>query len=81
MHTLHRKENCAEGKMKPQWQIKRTVKDAEEAQKRWDQAYLHILAIAQSVEKGQMITPTEANHASSDICTSVDPKTDPNTDH
>lgn len=33
--------------MKRQWQVQRTVKQSEDGQKRWDQAFLLILEIPQ----------------------------------
>lgn len=54
-----------------QWQIKRTVKPTEDAQKRWDRAYLLILKIAQSISLNQEAPKVEVNHANSDLCTGV----------
>ena len=67
--------------MKRQWQIKRTVKELEAGQKRWDRAYLLLLEIARSAEQNQAAQETEANHASSDLCARIDPTPGPSADH
>lgn len=67
--------------MKRQWQIKRTVKEQETGQKRWDRAYLLLLEIARTVEQDQTVLETEANHASSDLCSRIDPTPGSSADH
>jgi hypothetical protein len=67
--------------MKRQWQIKRTVKELEAGQKRWDRAYLLLLEMARSVEQNQAALETEANHASSDLCACLDPTPSSGADH
>jgi len=62
----------AEETMKRQWRVKRTVKETEDGQKRWDRAYLLVLEIARSVEPSQENPGVEVNHASSDLCSRVD---------
>lgn len=67
--------------MKRQWQVKRTVKETEDGQKRWDRAYLLVLEIARSVEQSQETPSLEVSHASSDLCPRIDPKTSTSPDH
>ncbi len=67
--------------MKHQWQVKRTVKESPDGQKRWDRAYLLVLAITRSIEPGQEQPKAEVNHASSDLCPGIDPTASPSANH
>ena len=58
--------------MKRQWNIHRQVVGYPDGQRRWDRAYLLLLEIAHSVEANQTGTSPEVQHASSDLCASVD---------
>ncbi len=64
-----------------QWQVKRTVKESADGQKRWDRAYLLILEIAQAVQQSQETRTVEVNHASSDLCPGFDPTAGSSPDH
>ncbi len=64
-----------------QWQVKRTVKESADGQKRWDRAYLLVLEIAQIVQQSQGTPNTEVNHASSDLCPGIDPTAGPSPNH
>jgi len=59
--------------MKRQWKIHRKVQEYPDGQSRWDRAYLLVLEIARSVETDQTQTSLEVQHASSDLCESIDP--------
>ncbi len=67
--------------MKRQWQVKRTVKESLDAQRRWDRAYLLILEITRSIEPGQEQPKAEVEHASSNICAGIDPTANPSANH
>jgi len=67
--------------MKHQWQVKRTVKESPDGQKRWDRAYLLVLEITRSIETGQEQPKAEVNHASSDVCPGIDPTTGASANH
>ncbi len=67
--------------MKHEWQVKRTVKESPDGQKRWDRAYLLVLELTQPIEQGQGQPKAEVNHASSDLCPGIDPTAGPNADH
>jgi hypothetical protein len=67
--------------MKRQWTIHREVKEDPVGQKRWDQVYLLILEIARSAEENWKKDVSEVNHASSDLCKSLDPTSGPGSDH
>jgi hypothetical protein len=60
--------------MKRQWQIHRTMQPSKDGQKRWDQAFLAILSIGQTQEPDQTKPSEEVSHASSDLCTRLDPE-------
>ena len=49
--------------MKHEWQVKRTVKESPDGQKRWDRAYLLVLELTQPIEPGQGQSKAEVNHA------------------
>lgn len=60
--------------MKRQWKIRREVQECPNGQSRWDRAYLLVLEIARGVEIKQMqTTKPEVQHASSNLCSSLDP--------
>jgi hypothetical protein len=58
--------------MKHQWKIKRTAKEYQDGKVRWDRAYQLLLEIAQTVEEQKNKERMEVEHASSDICESID---------
>lgn len=64
-----------------QWRVKRTVKETEDGQKRWDRAYLLLLEIAQAIQQSQETPNAEVNHANSDLCPGFDPTAGPSPDH
>ncbi len=64
-----------------QWQVKRTEKASADGQKRWDRAYLLVLAIAQAVQQSQETPNAEVNHASSDLCPGINPTAGASPDH
>jgi hypothetical protein len=66
--------------MKRQWKIRREVQEYPNGQSRWDRAYLLVLEIARNVEIKQM-TNLEVQHASSDLCPSLDLETSPDSNH
>jgi hypothetical protein len=59
--------------MKRQWKKHRNVQEYPDGQSRWDRAYLLVLEIARSVETDQTPANLEVQHASSDLCESIDP--------
>ena len=63
--------------MKRQWKIYRELQECPNGQSRWDRAYLLALEIAHSVEVSQMQPILEVQHASSDLCTGLDPAPSP----
>lgn len=67
--------------MKRQWKIQRKVQEHPDGQSRWDRAYLLVLEIARSIEVDQMQTSLEVQHASSDLCESVDPTPSTSANH
>jgi hypothetical protein len=67
--------------MKRQWKIHRKVQEYPDGQSRWDRAYLVVLEIARSIEGDQMQTSLEVQHASSNLCESVDPTPSTSSNH
>jgi hypothetical protein len=68
--------------MKHEWKIRREVQEDPSGQSRWDRAYQLILGIARSVELDQIQTTcVEVQHASSNLCPSLDLEASPNTNH
>lgn len=67
--------------MKRQWKIHRKVQECADGQDRWDRAYLLVLEIARSAKIDQQTqTSLEVQHASSDLCESVDATTSTSSD-
>jgi hypothetical protein len=67
--------------MKRQWKIQRETQEYPDGQNRWDRAYRLILEIARSVEETQTQPKLEVQHASSDLCESIDPASSTSTNH
>jgi hypothetical protein len=68
--------------MKRQWKIHREVQAYPNGQSRWDRAYLLVLEIARNVEINPIHnTSPEVQHASSNLCPSLDLETSPDSNH
>ena len=66
--------------MKRQWKIKRTGKEYPDGEKRWSRAYQLLLEIGGSIEQQPIEKEPEENHASSNLCQSINvqPGAEPN---
>lgn len=75
--------------MKGQWQLRRQFQTTADAQRRWDQAYQHLLrwTLERNRQTAAVIpppvssTPEETNDENSDLCTSIDRAADARSHH
>lgn len=87
MGTLAMK-NIAEVRMKRLWKVRRQFQPTTNAERRWDQAYQHLLEWTLPIEPGSdplasFCPPAEleVRGEDCDLSTSVDKPSDPSSDH
>ena len=88
MSTLAMKDSIAEVRMKRQWQIRRQFQPTTDAERRWDQAYQHLLGWTISSEPVSALLPpfrsparTEGRDEDGDLCACVDQPSDTGSDY
>jgi hypothetical protein len=69
--------------MKQEWAIRRQTVQQSDGQRRWDMTYQCLLKWAQAAiqEASPMQTSQEVQHASSNLCSSLDPAAGTDADH
>ena len=88
MSTLAMKDSNAEVRMKRQWQIRRQFQPTTDAERRWDQAYQHLLGWTLPSEPVSALLPpfrspvtAEVRYEDGDLYASVDEPSDPGANH
>jgi hypothetical protein len=84
MSTLAMKDSIVEVPMKRQWQIRRQFQPTTDAERRWDQAYQHLLEWTLPSDPVSVLLPpfrspvgAEVRYEDSDLCASIDKPSDP----
>jgi hypothetical protein len=69
--------------MKQKWIVNRQIAQQMDGQRRWDLAYQCLLRWAQAASHEEASTQAqqEVYHESSNLCSGVDAKTSPSSDH
>jgi hypothetical protein len=67
--------------MKTGWKIQRELVQRIEGQRRWDQAYQCLLRWEKEMKSNPFPNPQEASHASSPLCSGIDPTTSSNPEY
>ncbi len=67
--------------MKREWIVHRELIQRIEGQRHWDQVYQCLLMWEKAMKTKALPQLQEASHASSDLCSSINTTTGPNTEH
>jgi hypothetical protein len=88
LRTLAMNHSIREVRMKRQWRVRRQFQPTTDAERRWDQAYQHLLSWNQSERTGFALLPpfrcpanAEVRDENSNICAGIDEPAEPGANH